>query len=260
VVPLAHRVAASAAHLTTKPACRKRVREPLCVFSFTAGVIVLAAQALAQGPVDGAIRGHVSAVCGLTPHRCMAGEVRVHVTSPDLGIERDVDTDRTGNFMLLRLPPGEYDLRATSQEAGEQIAVARLDLEGGDIDDVMLTLGPARPNLSPVLSLKAIQPATFQMVAQLEALPVEGRRWEDLVELDSEANGDSSPEDAGSDGSDADDPPNNQCPRRRGDGAELCRPAVDASGVFTGWPVGRPEFSLRAARLSVGRRQFRGKL
>jgi hypothetical protein len=235
VVPLAHRVAASAAHLTTKPACRKRVREPLCVFSFTAGVIVLAAQALAQGPVDGAIRGHVSAVCGLTPHRCMAGEVRVHVTSPDLGIERDVDTDRTGNFMLLRLPPGEYDLRATSQEAGEQIAVARLDLEGGDIDDVMLTLGPARPNLSPVLSLKAIQPATFQMVAQLEALPVEGRRWEDLVELDSEANGDSSPEDAGSDGSDADDP------RSRTTSAQ----GAAATGLsYAGLPSTQAEFSL----------------
>ena len=122
--------------------------------------MAMSARAWAQGPVDGAIRGHVSAVCGPYPQRCVAGDVRVHLTSPDQGVERDVDADGEGDFLLLRLPPGEYELRATSRTEGGQgvggIAVARLDLEGGDLDEVTLTLGAPRPSLQaavPGLSL-----------------------------------------------------------------------------------------------------------
>jgi hypothetical protein len=164
--------------------------------------MAMAAQGWAQGPVDGAIRGHISAVCGSYPHRCVVGDVRVHLTSPDQGVERDVDADSEGDFLLLRLPPGEYELRATSRTEGGQgigeIAVARLDLEGGDLDDVMLTLGPARPNAGsslqesvPGLSLvgfgEPYNSASLDLAKQLDSLPVESRRWEDLVELDSEA-------------------------------------------------------------------------
>ena len=85
---------------------------------------------------------------------CAAGDVRVHVTSPDQGVERDVDADSEGDFLLLRLPPGEYELRATSQARVDEdggIAVARLDLEGGDLDDVTLTLGPLRQGVGDSL-------------------------------------------------------------------------------------------------------------
>jgi len=97
-------------------------------------LMTMGAVGWSQGPVDGAIRGHISAVCGPYPHRCVAGGVRVHVISPDQGIERDVQADSLGDFLLLRLPPGEYELRATSQIVGEAIsgiAVTRLDLVGG---------------------------------------------------------------------------------------------------------------------------------
>ncbi len=71
------------------------------------GVMAASGCGWAQGPVDGAIRGHVAAVCGSSyPRRCAAGDVRVHVTSPDQGVERDVDADSEGDFLLLRLPPG----------------------------------------------------------------------------------------------------------------------------------------------------------
>jgi hypothetical protein len=161
--------------------------------------------------------------------------VRVHVTSPDLGIERDVDANAAGDFLLLRLPPGEYELSATSPVRGQGIAMARLDLEGGDIDDVKLTLGPARPIASAQLGLEAFQPATFQMAGLTETLPVEGRRWEDLVELDSEANEDSSTGDAGNDGSDEDDPRS-----RVGSGQ-----GAAATGLsYAGLPSTQGEFSL----------------
>ena len=204
MVFLARCVAALAAHFPTKPACCKRVCEGLRVWELlrrllVVGVTAMSTRAWAQGPVDGAIRGHISAVCGSYPWRCVAGDVRVHLTSPDLGVERDVDADSEGDFLLLRLPPGEYELRATSRTEGGQgiggIAVARLDLEGGDFDEVTLTLGAPRLSAQagvPGLSLtgfgaEAYDPAALDLAKQLESLPLESRQWEELVELDSEA-------------------------------------------------------------------------
>jgi hypothetical protein len=203
------------------------------------GAVALSVRVWAQGPVDGAIRGHISAVCGPYPHRCVAGEVRVHVTSPDLGVERDVDADSTGDFLLLRLPPGEYELRATSQRLGEGvagIAVARLDLEGGDLDDVMLTLGPPRQGAPAALGLTSFDPTTLNLAGQLETLPVEGRRWEDLVELDSETNEEPAASSAGEGSSDDEDDPASRV--SAGDGAA-------ATGLsYAGLPSTQGEFSL----------------
>jgi hypothetical protein len=106
--------------------------------------------AAAQGPVDGAIRGHITAVCGPYPHPCKASSVQIHVTSMDLGIERDIDADSDGDFLMLRLPPGEYQMRATSQRVDKETAVTTLDLEGGDLAEVALTLGPPQRAAAPV--------------------------------------------------------------------------------------------------------------
>jgi hypothetical protein len=158
--------------------------------------LVGGATALAQGPVDGAIRGHITAMCGPYPHSCKASSVRIHVSSTDLAVERDIDADSEGDFLLLRLPPGEYQLRATSRRLDTGSAVTTLDLEGGDLADVMLTLGQPRrsaPAAAPDLTLAAlnvepqfVEPQNVEQ--QFDALPVESRRWEDLAELDSEVN------------------------------------------------------------------------
>ena len=205
----------------------------------------------AQGPVDGAIRGHVAAVCGpyplLHPQRCAAGEVRVRVTSPDQGVTREVEADRDGDFLLLRLPPGEYEVRATSQGVGEGaagIAKARLDLEGGDLDDVTLTLGPPRESGQAGvqgLGLAAVGvgttgAATFDLAGQAETLPVEGRRWEDLVELDSETNEEPATAEVGESASDEADDSSSRV--SAGDGAA-------ATGLsYAGLPGTQGEFSL----------------
>jgi TonB dependent receptor len=210
------------------------------------GAVGAGGAAWAQGPVDGAIRGHISAVCGPYPHRCVAGDVRVHVTSPDQGVERDVDADSAGDFLLLRLPPGEYEVRATSQRVGEGvagIAVARLDLEGGDFEDVTLTLGPPRQSAQAgaqglgleAIGLATFRPAAFDLAGQMETLPVESRRWEDLVELDSETNEEPATG-AGVSASDDEDDPAGRV--SAGDGAA-------ATGLsYAGLPSAQGEFSL----------------
>jgi hypothetical protein len=217
------------------------------------GVVGAGGAAWAQGPVDGAIRGHISAVCGPYPHRCVAGDVRVHVTSPDQGVERDVDADRAGDFLLVRLPPGEYEVRATSQRVGggvAGIAEARLDLEGGDLEDVTLTLGPLRQSAragASGLGLETIGAATFNLAGELEALPVESRRWEDLVELDSETNEEPAATSAGSGASDDEDDPASRV--SAGDGSA-------ATGLsYAGLPSTQGEFSLDGLS---GDQSFRG--
>lgn len=157
------------------------------------GLCAVSARLWAQGPVDGAVRGHVWAMCGPYPHRCLARDVRVRLTSVEYGVERDVVADSAGNFLLLRLPPGEYEVRAVSQ-ADRGVASVRFDLQGGDLDDVLLTLGPVpRRALGEGLgNVPGLRLASFDEagpdVETDAGLPVESGEWENLAELDSEAN------------------------------------------------------------------------
>jgi hypothetical protein len=165
------------------------------------------------------------------------------VTSPDLGIERDVEADSAGDFLLLRLPPGEYEVLATSRIPGEAIAVVRVDLEGGDIDEVQLTLGSPRAKAeAPTLKISAFEPATFNLVGGLDALPLEGRRWEDLVELDSETS-----EETSAGASDDEDDPRSR--ERALDGA------VSSGVSYAGLPSMQGEFSVDGLS---GDQSFRG--
>ncbi len=155
------------------------------VWAGLVGVLAGGRAGWAQGPVDAGIRGHITAVCGPYPHACKAQEVRVQLTSVDSVVRREIQTDEDGNFLLTRLPPGEYQVRATSMRADKTTAVTTLELEGGDLAELMLTLEPqtagmpSGPLVVPVLDEGA--------EAQLTTLPVESRQWEDLVELDSQA-------------------------------------------------------------------------
>ena len=201
------------------------------------GVLAIGVRAWGQGPVDGAIRGHVSVVCGMDLQGCVPGGVKVQVTSPEQGVERDVEADGAGDFLLLRLPPGEYEVRATSRIPGEGMAGVRVELEGGDMEEVSLTLGPVRPGTQgkppAALDIAAFELPTFSLVSGLETLPVEGRRWEDLVELDSAASEESSA--GGEQAGDEDDPRSRV---RAGDGGA-------AGGLsYAGLPSTQGEFSV----------------
>ncbi len=174
---------------------RDALRERACVWGHSKalvagvalGVGLVGAGAVAQGPVDAAIRGHVAVACAGDGDRCDASGVRIHLTSSDLGVERDVDADRAGDFLMLRLPPGEYQLHAVSQRADRAAAVTTFELEGGDLDDVVLTLrprgGPAMESATAGLRL-----APFAVQAREDALPIESRQWENLAQLDSAVN------------------------------------------------------------------------
>jgi hypothetical protein len=221
-----------------------------------AGLVV--ADAAAQGPVDGAVRGHVWAVCGPSPHRCVARGVRIQLTSVDAGVEREVDTDDDGDFLILRLPPGEYALRATAQDLDGEVAteqeaaVETFDLEDGELDDVTMTLGPPQRRVpvgglasgllagevlgNGVLGGGGLGLRAFELTGPNEALPVESGQWEDLAELDSEAKEDPSATQAADDPGDDEDNPSSRV--SAGDGSA-------AGGLsYAGLPSTQGEFSL----------------
>jgi hypothetical protein len=144
-----------------------------------------------------------------------------------------MDANAQGNFLMLRLPPGEYQLRATSQLVDRDTVMATLDLEGGDLAEVRLTLGPPGPRraLIPAVTL-----AGFERESQFETLPVDSRRWEDLVELDSEANEAPSSRQYGDSTSDDQDDPASRA--SSGDGAA-------ATGLsYAGLPATQGEMSI----------------
>jgi hypothetical protein len=211
-----HYAAAKAASPPAMLASRKFVLKLSCLLG-----IVLAAGAsvaVAQGPVDGAIRGHITEVCGPYPHPCKAASVEIRVTSTDLATERLIEADSDGNFLMLRLQPGEYELRATSRLPDKATAVTMLDIEGGDLAEVMLTLGPPRVNPTAVYGTRlALTLASFGTPEQLTAIPVEANQWEDLVQLDSEANEAASTSVAGDTSDDDQDDPASRA--ASGDGA-----------------------------------------
>ncbi len=100
----------------------------------------------------------------------------------------------------------------------------RLDLEGGDLDDVTLTLLAPRSDAqasAPALSLGGLgegshDRASLDLAKQPELLPVESRRWEDLVGLDSGTSEETSATQTVVSASDDDDDPASRASARDG--------------------------------------------
>ncbi len=155
---------------------------PLKLLGYIACAVVgVSAVAAAQGPVDAAIRGQVVGVCGPYPHLCFVGGVRVEVSSVGVMAERVLVADAKGEFLLDRLPPGEYVVRASLHGVTVQGAVT---LAGGEMADVAVTLGPK--------GTVRVQPegggtSLVEVQDDVVTLPNLSRRWEELGELDSEA-------------------------------------------------------------------------
>jgi Carboxypeptidase regulatory-like domain/TonB dependent receptor len=142
----------------------------------------------AQSPVDGAIAGHVVSGDGTA----IAGvEITLHGES---GIARTITSSKTGQFLLVGLPPGVYKISRVAPgyrgSVKQQIVV-----ELGRVTEVRLGqvvsrphgLRP-RPGSKPSGSLRKTmylpaQEATATVVppGELDALPVEGRDWQTLA-------------------------------------------------------------------------------
>jgi hypothetical protein len=236
LIRLLHYAAASAADVRALLALRRHARKRIhtaCRVLLTASLAGGGIAAIAQSPADGAIRGHITAVCGPYPHLCKATHVAIHLRSLDLVVDRDISADGEGDFLLMRLPPGEYLLRATSKLGDRETATTRVDLDGGDLAEVELTLGP--PSRIPKATA-GVTRASLELDPQFATVPAESRNWENLLELDSEANEAPSSNQAGETASDDQDDPASRV--SSGDGAA-------ATGLsFAGLPATQGALSI----------------
>jgi hypothetical protein len=137
--------------------------------------------ASAQGPVDAAIRGQVLAICGPYPHLCFVRGARIELTSSDRPFQRVFAADTQGNFLLDRLPPGDYTLLATLHGVS---ATGPITLDGGELADIAITLGPKG---TVTVQPQGGQASLLRLQDQTTVLPEPSRRWEDVGELDSQS-------------------------------------------------------------------------
>jgi hypothetical protein len=145
-----------------------------------------AAAALAQGPLDSALRVRVVTAQGVPAIGVRVWVQQVNAEELPLAASgaaaagTEVRSGRDGSFVLLRLQPGEYRLRTTTATAGAFAEVA-VELEPGAVGDVTVRLGSA--------GQKDFAARGFSYTSQaIAALPVRGQDWESLAELDSAAN------------------------------------------------------------------------
>jgi hypothetical protein len=155
--------------------------------------------------VDAALRGRVTGICPTSVRRCAT---RIHLTSvgpASPSVERDLPTDNAGYFLLQRLLPGEYQLRASSNQSLQQTTTVTVTLQPGEITDVSLSLArQTQQSAAPPLT----DPAGLRQWTA--SLPIQASRWENLAELDSQSSvaasvpqtasgpGDDTPDDAAS--------------------------------------------------------------
>ena len=163
------------------PCLRSRARRIWRLASTLVLVGYMATVAGAQGPVDAAIRGQVVGVCGPYPHLCFLRGVRVELSSSERSSKRVLDADERGEFLLDRLPPGEYTLLATLRGIK---TTGVITLNGGELADVAVTLGPGG---TVKVQPQGGESSLLEVQDQASVLPEPSRRWEDLGELDSQA-------------------------------------------------------------------------
>ena len=120
-------------------------------------------------------------------------EASVSITSQETGAIRSATTDQAGNYRLLSLPVGRYDIRAEKSgfkariESGinlvvGQEAVVNLNLEVGDVQQQVTVTAEA-----PLVNTTTASVAGLVGEKQVKDLPLNGRSFDNLITLNAGA-------------------------------------------------------------------------
>jgi hypothetical protein len=142
--------------------------------------------ARAQTAVDGAVRGSIHEASGAA-----VSAAWVQVQSPATGFVAGATTGAQGEFIVARLPPGEYEV---SVQAGgfEPTILTRVAVEVGGVAEVGARLKLIGPRTTITVNaaledgVEESPVSALSMVFgqdRLEQLPVNGRRWQDFALL-----------------------------------------------------------------------------
>ncbi|HWB31597.1 MAG TPA: TonB-dependent receptor [Acidobacteriaceae bacterium] len=120
---------------------------------------------LGQAPTNGAIGGRVVSATGAPLHNAL-----IIAVDPDSGVEVQGQSGPHGEFLLPRLPVGDYVLRVGNVTAREELVHVAL----GDVTEVELRVG----GKGEALSLQtASGPASNVADSELEELPISNGEW-----------------------------------------------------------------------------------
>ncbi|HEX6279537.1 MAG TPA: TonB-dependent receptor [Pyrinomonadaceae bacterium] len=156
---------------------------PGSIFLRLIGLLIAGTFAISAQTTTSTIEGTVR-----DPNGAVVAGAQVKATSPTLGTERTVVTDSNGFYRLVSLPAGDYTLTVTQGGFAATTSQLELLLNRTATLDIRLQVegvGGTVTVTSDVPLLTTDSPATGTTVTprEIEALPVNGREYLDLLQL-----------------------------------------------------------------------------
>lgn len=139
-----------------------------------------AAQSMATGTIQGRVTDESGAV--------IPG-AQIIVRNAGTNLERSLTSDEQGNFRAVLLPPGRYEVTASTQGFAT-VKRPEIDVEVGSVATVNFEMKVAAgeevvivTDTAPVTEPERTEVTTVVDQRAVETLPINGRRWENFVLL-----------------------------------------------------------------------------
>jgi outer membrane receptor protein involved in Fe transport len=166
---------------------RKIIPHMTRLFVLVASLSLVSLGAFAQSQATtGNIEGRV-----LDPNEAAVPNAQVTATNQQTGLEKSVNTDDEGNYRIILLPPGTYNVR-TAQVTGfapaefQNVQVTVGGLTPLDIKLVLAGVSTAAINVTaelPVVETTRTSVSTTINQRSIENLPINGRNFQDFATL-----------------------------------------------------------------------------
>ncbi|MCA1594453.1 MAG: TonB-dependent receptor [Acidobacteria bacterium] len=156
----------------------------LCALAVAFVCLSIGAHAQSQAS-SGNIEGRV-----LDPNGAAVVGVIVTATNQGTGLERSASTDADGNFRIILLPPGSYNVKTSGAQGFQPTTLSNVVVTVGSKTPLDITLSVGGANIdvtvtseAPVVETSRTSVATTINQRSIENLPINGRNFQDFATL-----------------------------------------------------------------------------
>ncbi len=152
--------------------------------SFLLPAVLLGMGALASAQTSSSIEGAVTDASG-----ALVTGATVRVTSADTGMERTVETDASGRYVVVSLPVGEYQVAVNRQgfSVARRIGIHLIVGQDAEVDVHLQPAGAQQQVVvnadAPTVSLTTTDISGLVSGQQVKNLPLNGRSYDELLTL-----------------------------------------------------------------------------